>query len=111
MINLGVSHDTPEFAGQSIIQWWVCVGKNTFPEAKKLYITCDGGGSNSSRSWLWKHYIQELADYSRLEIHVSHFPPGTGKWYKVEQRLFCYVDFGKTVQGFRKEGVINPVLW
>ena len=90
-INLGISHDTPEFAGESVYQWWQCVGKNTFPNAKRLYITCDGGGSNGSRVWLWKYYLQELSNLTGLEIHVSHFPPGTSKWNKVEHRLFCYI--------------------
>lgn len=90
-INLGISHDTPEFAGESVFQWWQCVGKNTFPDATRLYITCDGGGSNGSRVWLWKHYLQELSNATGLEIHVSHFPPGTSKWNKIEHRLFCYI--------------------
>ena len=87
-VNLGISHDTPEFAGESIYQWWQYVGKNTFPETKRLYITCDSGGSNGSRVWLWKCYLQVLADETGLEIHVSHFPPGTSKWNKIEHRLF-----------------------
>lgn len=90
-INLGVSHDTPEFAGESVRLWWNTVGKNTFPNAKKIYITCDSGGSNGSRVWLFKYYLQELADETGLEIHVSHFPPGTSKWNKIEHRLFCYI--------------------
>ena len=90
-VNLGISHDTPEFAGESVLQWWRCVGKNTFPNAKHLYITCDSGGSNGCRIWLWKHYVQELANETQMEIHVSHFPPGTSKWNKVEHRLFCYI--------------------
>ncbi len=90
-VNLGLSHDTPEFAGESVTQWWRCVGKNTFPEARRLYITCDSGGSNGCRIWLWKHYVQELANETQMEIHVSHFPTGTSKWNKVEHRLFCYI--------------------
>lgn len=90
-VNLGTSHDTPEFAGESIAAWWNCVGRNTYPNAKKLYITCDSGGSNSCRSWLWKYHLQQLANQSGLEIHVSHFPTGTSKWNKVEHRLFCYI--------------------
>ena len=90
-VNLGLSHDTPEFAGESVAQWWRCVGKNTFPNAKRLYITCDSGGSNGCRIWLWKHYLQELANETQMEIHVSHFPTGTSKWNKVEHRLFCYI--------------------
>ena len=90
-VNLGISHDTPEFAGESIAQWWHCVGKNTFPNAKRLFITCDSGGSNGCRIWLWKHYVQELANETQMEIHVSHFPTGTSKWNKIEHRLFCYI--------------------
>ena len=90
-VNLGVSHDTPEFAGESVKQWWRCVGKHTFKGAKRLFITCDSGGSNGCRVWLWKHYIQELANETGLEVHVSHFPTGTSKWNKVEHRLFCYI--------------------
>ena len=90
-VNLGISHDTPEFAGESLAQWWRCVGKNTFPDAKRLYITCDSGGSNGCRIWLWKYYVQQLANETQLEIHVSHFPTGTSKWNKIEHRLFCYI--------------------
>lgn len=90
-VNLGISHDTPEFAGESVAQWWRCVGKNTFPDAKRLYITCDSGGSNGCRIWLWKHYVQQLANETQMEIHVSHFPTGTSKWNKIEHRLFCYI--------------------
>ena len=90
-VNLGTNNDTSEFASESILQWWLHVGAETFPNADKLYITCDGGGSNSSRTWLWKANLQRLADETRLEIHVSHFPPGTSKWNKIEHRLFCYI--------------------
>ena len=90
-VNLGLSHDTPEFAGESIRQWWRCVGSHNFQSAKRLYITCDSGGSNGCRVWLWKYYIQELSNKTGLEIHVSHFPTGTSKWNKIEHRLFCYI--------------------
>ena len=90
-VNLGTSHDTAEFAGESVYRWWETVGKSTFPEAKRLYINCDGGGSNSSRRWIWKYQLQLLANKTGLEIEVSHFPPGTSKWNKVEHRLFCYI--------------------
>ena len=90
-VNLGTSHDTAEFAGESVYRWWEAVGKNTFPKAKRLYINCDGGGSNSSRKWVWKYQLQLLANKTGLEIEVSHFPPGTSKWNKVEHRLFCYI--------------------
>ena len=90
-VNLGTSHDTAEFAGESVYRWWEAVGKNTFPETRRLYINCDGGGSNSSRRWIWKYQLQLLANKTGLEIEVSHFPPGTSKWNKVEHRLFCYI--------------------
>ena len=88
-VNLGTSSDTAEFAAASVRAWWHCVGKNTFPGARRLYITCDGGGSNGSRSRLWK---MELARFAReTGLEVSHFPPGTSKWNWVEHRLFAYV--------------------
>lgn len=90
-INLGLNHDTAEFAVHGIRGWWHAVGKNTFPNAKRLMVTCDGGGSNGSRNRLWKREIALLAEETGLEIHVSHFPPGTSKWNKVEHRLFCYI--------------------
>lgn len=90
-INLGTSRDTSEFAGESVYRWWEAVGKNTFPKAHRLYINCDGGGSNSSRRWIWKNELQQLANKTGLEIEVSHFPPGTSKWNKIEHRLFCYI--------------------
>ena len=109
-VNLGTSHDTPEFAGESIAQWWRCVGKHTFPDAKRLYITCDSGGSNGCRIWLWKHYVQELANETGMDIHVSHYPTGTSKWNKVEHRLFCYIS--KNWQGkplINIETVVNLI--
>lgn len=90
-VNLGTSHDTAAFAVNSILQWWLHIGKETYPNAKRLYITCDGGGSNGSRIHLWKAQLAELAEKTGLEIHVSHFPPGTSKWNKIEHRLFCYI--------------------
>ena len=90
-VNLGTSHDTSEFAVESINRWWETVGKNTFAEAKKLYINCDSGGSNGSRVRLWKYQLQQFATRTGLEIYVSHFPPGTSKWNKIEHRLFCYI--------------------
>jgi len=90
-VNLGISSDTSEFAVESISRWWLTLGKNTYPKAKKLYINCDGGGSNGSRTRLFKFQLQEFANQSGLEVHVSHFPPGTSKWNKVEHRMFCYI--------------------
>ena len=90
-VNLGSDHDTSAFAVESIRRWWNIVGQPTFPDAKRLYINCDGGGSNGWRVRLWKYELALLAEETGLEIHVSHFPPGTSNWNKVEHRLFCYI--------------------
>jgi len=90
-VNVGTSHDTSEFAVESISRWWETVGKYTYPNNKKIYITCDSGGSNSCRARMWKYQLQQFADRTGLEIEVSHFPRGTSKWNKVEHRLFCYI--------------------
>ena len=90
-VNLGISHDTAEFAVESILRWWQTLGANTYPKARTLYITSDNGGSNGSRIRLWKKQLQELANITNLEIHVSHFPPGTSKWNKIEHKMFCFI--------------------
>jgi hypothetical protein len=90
-VNLGTSHDTGEFAVESISRWWETVGKHTFPNAAKLLITCDCGGSNGNRTRLWKYQLARFAARIGLDIYVCHFPPGTSKWNKVEHRLFCYI--------------------
>ena len=90
-VNLGTDHDTSAFAVESIRRWWRVVGHPTFPDAKKIFINCDGGGSNGWRVRLWKYELALLAEETGLEIHVSHFPPGTSKWNKIEHRLFCFI--------------------
>jgi hypothetical protein len=90
-VNLGTSHDTSEFAVESINRWWGTVGYHNLPKAKKLYINCDSGGSNGNRVRLWKYQLQQFANRTGLEIYVSHFPRGTSKWNKIEHRLFCYI--------------------
>jgi len=90
-VNLGTDHDTSEFAAESICRWWFIVGKNTFPNAKRIYINADGGGSNRPRGLQWKYQLQQIADITGLEIHMSHFPPGTSKWNKIEHKLFCFI--------------------
>jgi len=90
-VNLGTSHDTGEFAVESISRWWETVGKNTFAGAKTLNINGDCGGSNGNRLRLWKYQLQQFANRTKLVIYVSHFPPGTSKWNKIEHRLFCYI--------------------
>ena len=90
-INLGTSSDTSEFAVESVRRWFNSIGINNYPNASKLYINCDSGGSNGYRIKLWKIELQKLANELNIEIHVSHFPPGTSKWNKIEHRLFCYI--------------------
>ena len=90
-VSVGVDHDTPAFAVRSIAQWWRSMGKRAYPDAKELLITADGGGSNASRARLWKLELQRFADRSGLAISVSHFPPGTSKWNKIEHRMFCHI--------------------
>ncbi|MCL2087842.1 MAG: ISAzo13 family transposase [Oscillospiraceae bacterium] len=90
-VNVGTSHDTSEFAVESISRWWETVGKHTFLNKGKIYITCDSGGSNGYRVRMWKYQLQQFANRTSLEVEVSHFPRGTSKWNKVEHRLFCYI--------------------
>lgn len=90
-VSVGITHDTARFAVASIRRWWTEMGQARFPRARKLMITADGGGSNSSRNRLWKIALQELADDLGLTLHVCHLPPGTSKWNKIEHRLFSFI--------------------
>jgi transposase len=90
-VNVGIDHDTAEFATDSILSWWKYMGCKAYPEATELLIMADAGGSNSHRSRLWKVGLQRLADLTGLHLHVSHFPPGTSKWNKIEHRMFSFI--------------------
>jgi len=90
-VNVGISHDTADFAVESIDRWWRMLGRRRYPNATKLLITADGGGSNGSRNRLWKYRIQQFANRHGLTVTVCHFPPGTSKWNKVEHRLFSQI--------------------
>ena len=90
-VSVGEDHDTAAFAVETLRRWWLRMGKVAYPAAKRLLITADGGGSNSSRSRLWKVELQKFADASGLCISVCHFPPGTSKWNKIEHRMFCHI--------------------
>jgi len=90
-VNVGISADTSAFAVESIRRWWLNMGKESYPNATKLLITADGGGSNGSRVRLWKTELQRFADETGLKISVCHFPPGTSKWNKIEHRMFSYI--------------------
>ena len=109
-VSVGVDHDTPVFAVTSIEAWWKQVGQQRYPKARELFITADAGGSNGYRSHVWKHQLQLLADKLQLTIHVSHFPPGTSKWNKVEHRLFSFISInwrGRPLRSY--ETVINLI--
>jgi hypothetical protein len=90
-VSVGIDHDTATFAVQSIRSWWREMGRRAYPKATSLLITADAGGSNSSRSRLWKWELQQLANKTGLAVHVCHFPPGTSKWNKIEHRMFSFI--------------------
>jgi hypothetical protein len=109
-VNVGISHDTAEFAVNSIRSWWHEMGGGAYPAATELFITADCGGSNSYRGRLWKIELQKLADELALSIRVSHFPPGTSKWNKIEHKMFCYIS--KNWRGrplISRETVVNLI--
>lgn len=90
-VSVGIDHDTARFAAEAVRRWWTKMGSKRYPKAKELLITADGGGSNASRSRLWKTALQTLADRIGLTLHVCHFPPGTSKWNKIEHRMFSHI--------------------
>ena len=90
-VNVGTDHDTAAFAVESIRRWWNAVGRSDYPQARRLLITADAGGSNGYRTRAWKAELAALAVQTGLEITVCHFPPGTSKWNKVEHRLFSHI--------------------
>ena len=90
-VSVGIDHDTSEFAVETLRRWWQKMGRQAYPGAERLLVTCDGGGSNSSRSRFWKLELQGLADELGLRVSVCHFPPGTSKWNKIEHRMFCHI--------------------
>ncbi len=90
-VSVGVDHDTAEFAVASIARWWAQMGERSYPEAQEILILADGGGSNGSRSRLWKYALQKWAQREGLKVAVCHFPPGTSKWNKIEHRMFCHI--------------------
>jgi hypothetical protein len=90
-VSVGTDHDTAAFAVESIRRWWTTMGAPLYPDATRLLVTADCGGSNGYRTRLWKRELQRLADETGLEIAVCHFPPGTSKWNKIEHRLFSAI--------------------
>ena|ERR1019366_2542482 len=92
-VNVGIDHDTAEFAVESIRRWWHQQGKALYPDKKELLITADGDGSNGVRNRLWKRKLQELANEEQIAISVVQYPPATSKWNKIEHRLFSFISF------------------
>ena len=90
-VNVGIDHETAEFAVESIRRWWQKWGKTLYPDKEELLITADGGGSNGVRNRLWKKNLQALANEEQLAITVVHYPPATSKWNKIEHRVFSYI--------------------
>jgi len=90
-VNVGIDHDTAEFAVQSIRRWWLEMGQAAYGQSRRLLITADCGGSNGYRVRLWRRELQKLADEQQLSIQICHFPPGTSKWNKIEHRMFCHI--------------------
>jgi hypothetical protein len=90
-VSVGTDHDTGAFAVESIRRWWRTMGASLYPDATRILITADAGGSNGYRLRLWKRELQKLADETGLEMAVCHFPPGTSKWNKIEHRLFSAI--------------------
>lgn len=90
-VSVGIDHDTAAFAVNAIRSWWKLMGCQRYPNARRLTITADGGGSNGSRVRLWKSELQKLADELAIPITVCHLPPGTSKWNKIEHRLFSFI--------------------
>jgi hypothetical protein len=109
-VSVGTDHDTPVFAVTSIEAWWKQVGAKRYPGAREIFITADAGGSNGYRSHVWKQQLQRVADKLGVAIHVSHFPPGTSKWNKVEHRLFSFISINWRGRPLRTyETIINLI--
>jgi hypothetical protein len=110
VVNVGVTHDTAEFAAESIRRWWRLDGKRHYRGAPRLLICADGGGSNGNRTRAWKLHLQALSDETGMSITVCHYPPGTSKWNKIEHRLFSFISLnwkGKPLVNY--ETVVNLI--
>ena len=106
----GVDHDTPAFAVATLRAWWLHLGTAMYPQATELLITADSGGSNSARARLWKWELQRFADESGLRVSVSHVPPGTSKWHKIEHRMFCHITANWRGQPLESREVIVSLI-
>lgn len=109
-VSVGVDHDTPVFAVTSIDAWWKQIGVKRYPDAREIYITADAGGSNGYRSRVWKYELQRFADKHGVAVRISHFPPGTSKWNKIEHRLFSFISMnwrGRPLRSY--ETIVNLI--
>jgi transposase len=110
VVNVGITHETAEFAVESIRRWWRLLGRQAYPRARRLLICADAGGSNGTRLRAWKVHLQALADRLGFPVTVCHYPPGTSKWNKVEHRLFSFISMnwrGRPLLSF--EAVVNLI--
>jgi hypothetical protein len=127
MVNVGMTHDTVEFAVESIRRWWLQFGVRHYAKARCLFICADSGGSDAARNRAWKYYLQQFSDETGLEIVVGHYPPGTSKWNKIEHRMFSFISMNwrgeplvsletavnmisatRTTQGLRIQAMLAP---
>jgi hypothetical protein len=110
VVNVGITHETAEFAVQSLRRWWQLLGRRAYPQARRLLVCADAGGSNGPRLRAWKVHLQALADRLGIPITVCHYPPGTSKWNKVEHRLFSFISMnwrGRPLLSY--EAVVNLI--
>ena len=109
-VNVGMTHDTAEFAVESLRQWWSALGRYHYQGSKKLLLCADGGGSNGSRNRSWKYFVQQWADERGIEISICHYPPGTSKWNKIEHRMFSFISInwrGEPLVSY--EAIVNMI--
>ncbi len=109
-VNVGIDHDTAEFAVESIRRWWQTCGQQLYPNARQLLITADSGGSNGARTRLWKQRLQAFANEAQLAITVAHYPPATSKWNKIEHRLFAYISINWRAKPLRSLETIIELI-
>jgi transposase-like protein len=109
-VNVGIDHDTAEFAVESIRRWWHQWGRTLYPGKREVLITADGGGSNGLRNRLWKKHLQDFADEAQLTITVAHSPPATSKWNKIEHRLFSFISINWRAQPLTSLEVVVELI-
>lgn len=110
VVSVGISHDTAEFAVESVRRWWHADGASLYRRSTRLLICADSGGSNGSRLRAWKLHLHRLATEIAMPITVCHYPPGTSKWNKIEHRLFSFISLSWKGQPLRSyETMINLI--